>query len=112
MDSTRQQKISRLLQKEMSEIFEFEVRGIMQGGMVTITKVNVTKDLSIARFYLSIFAVKDKQKLLEDIRGHTPELRYRLGNRIAKQVRIIPHLEFFEDDSLDYIDNIEKLLKE
>ena len=112
MDSTRQQKVSRLLQKEMSEIFEFEVRGLMQGGMVTITKVNVTKDLSIARFYLSIFAVKDKHKLLDEIRGRTSELRYRLGNRIAKQVRIIPHLEFFEDDSLDYIDNIEKLLKE
>jgi ribosome-binding factor A len=112
MDSTRQNKVSKLLLKEMSEIFEFEVRGILQGGMVTITKVNVTKDLSIARFYLSIFAVKDKQKLLEDIRSRTSELRYRLGNRIAKQVRIIPQLEFFEDDSLDYIDNIEKLLKE
>jgi ribosome-binding factor A len=96
----------------MSEIFEFETRAMMQGGMVTITKVNVTKDLSIARFYLSIFAVKDKNALLEGIRNHTPELRYRLGNRIAKQVRSIPQLEFFEDDSLDYIDNIEKLLNE
>jgi ribosome-binding factor A len=101
-----------LLLKEMSEIFEFEIRGLMQGGMVTITKVNVTRDLSIARFYLSIFAVKDRAKLLEEIRAHVPELRYRLGNRIAKQVRIIPHLEFFVDDSLDYIENIEKLLKE
>jgi ribosome-binding factor A len=96
----------------MSEIFEFEVRGMLHGGMVTITKVIVTKDLSIARFYLSIFAVKDKGNMLEEIRSHTPELRYRLGNRIAKQVRIIPNLEFFEDDSLDYIENIEKLLKE
>lgn len=101
-----------MLLKEMSEIFEFEVRGMLQGGLVTITKVVVTRDLSIARFYLSIFAVKEKAKLLEDIRAHTPELRYRLGNRIAKQVRAIPHLEFFEDDSLDYIENIEKLLKE
>lgn len=96
----------------MSEIFEFEVRNIFQGALVTITKVNVTKDLSIARFYLSIFAVKDKGNLLEEIKSHAPELRYRLGNRIAKQVRVIPQLEFFEDDSLDYIDNIEKLLKE
>ena len=100
------------MQKEMSEIFEFETRAMMQGGMVTITKVNVTKDLSIARFYLSIFAVQDKQQLLEDIRGHTSELRYRLGNRIGKQLRIVPQLEFFEDDSLDYIDNIDKLLNE
>lgn len=112
MDSTRQNKVSRLLLKEMSEIFEFEIRGMLQGGMVTLTKVNVTRDLSIARFYLSIFGIKDKEKLLEDVRAHVPELRYRLGNRIAKQVRIIPHLEFFIDDSLDYIENIDKLLKE
>jgi ribosome-binding factor A len=112
MDNTRQNKVSRLLLKEMSEIFEFEIRGMMQGGMVTITKVNVTKDLSIARFYLSIFGIKDKEKFMEEIQAHVPELRYRLGNRIAKQVRIIPHLEFFVDDSLDYIEHIEKLLKE
>lgn len=112
MDSTRQHKVSRLMQKEMSEIFEFEVRGMFQGALVTITKVSVTKDLSIARFYLSIFAVNDKSGLLEKIREHAPELRYRLGNRVGKQLRVIPQLEFFEDDSLDYIDNIEKLLNE
>ena len=112
MDSKRQHKVSRLLQKEMSAIFEFEVRDILHGGLVTITKVYVTKDLAISRFYLSIFSVKNKQNLLEEIRSHTPELRYRLGNRIAKQVRAVPQLEFFEDDSLDYIENIEKLIKE
>lgn len=110
MESTRQQKISRLLQKEMSEIFELDMRRLYPGAMVTITKVNVTKDLSIARFYLSLFALKDKKPPLEDIRKHIPEFRYKLGNRIAKQVRIIPQLEFFEDDSLDYIENLEKLL--
>ena len=111
MESNRQYKVARLLQKEMGDIFEMDMRRLFPGAMITITKVNVTKDLSMARFNLSIFAVKDKKPTMEDIRSHIPEFRYKLGNRIAKQVRIIPQIEFFEDDSLDYIDNIEKLLK-
>lgn len=111
METTRQHKIARLLQKEMGDIFEQDMRRIFPGTMITITKVNVTKDLSVARFNLSIFAVKDKKPSMEEIRLHIPEFRYKLGNRIAKQVRIIPQVEFYEDDSLDYIENIEKLLK-
>lgn len=110
MESTRQNKIARLLQKEMSDIFEVDMRRLFPGALVTITKVNVTKDLSIARFYLSIFAFRDKKPAMDEIRQHGPEFRFKLGNRIAKQVRIIPQLEFFEDDSLDYIENIERLL--
>ena len=103
--------MARLLQKEMGDLFELDMRRIYPGAMITITKVNVTKDLSIARFYLSIFALKDKKPQLEDIRGHIPEFRYRLGNQIRRQVRIIPQIEFFEDDSLDYIENLERLIK-
>ncbi|NTV82842.1 MAG: 30S ribosome-binding factor RbfA [Bacteroidales bacterium] len=110
MDSTRQQKMARLLQKEMGDIFEIDMRRLFPGSMITITKVNVTKDLSIARFYVSIFALKDKKPPLEDLRKHIPEFRYKLGNQIRRQVRIIPQLEFFEDDSLDYIENLEKLI--
>jgi ribosome-binding factor A len=110
MDSTRQQKMARLLQKEMGDLFEIDMRRLFPGVMVTITKVNVTKDLSIARFYLSIFALKDKKPTLDEIRLHIPEFRYKLGNQIRRQVRIIPHIDFFEDDSLDYIENLEKLL--
>jgi ribosome-binding factor A len=110
METTRQQKMARLLQKELGELLEKEMRGTFQSALITVTKVNVSKDLSIARFYLSIFAVKDKKATMADIRAHTSEFRYRLGNRIRKQVRIIPQLEFFEDDSLDYIENLEKLL--
>jgi ribosome-binding factor A len=80
--------------------------------MITVTKVNVTRDLSLARVYISLFTTGDKTKLLEDIRKHTGEIRYRLGKRIARQVRIIPEIQFFMDDSLDYIENIEKLLDE
>jgi ribosome-binding factor A len=111
MESTRQQKMARLLQKEMGDIFEIDMRRIFPGAMITITKVNVTKDLSIARFYLSIFALKDKKPQMDELRTHIPEFRYKLGNQIRRQVRIIPHLEFFEDDSLDYIENLEKLIK-
>jgi ribosome-binding factor A len=112
MDTTRQQKMARMLQKEMGDIFEIEMRRLFPNAMITITKVNVTKDLSIARFYLSIFALRDKKPELESIREHIPEFRYRLGNQIRRQVRIIPHVEFFEDDSLDYIENLEKLMKD
>jgi ribosome-binding factor A len=110
MDSTRQQKMARLLQKEMGDIFEIDMRRLFPHAMITITKVNVTKDLSIARFYLSIFALREKKPSLDEIRAHIPEFRYKLGNQIRRQVRIIPHLEFFEDDSLDYIENLEKLI--
>jgi ribosome-binding factor A len=111
VESNRQYKVARLLQKEMGDIFEVDMRRIFPGTMITITKVNVTKDLSVARFNLSIFAMKGKKPEMDDIRAHIPEFKYKLGNRIAKQVRIIPQIEFYEDDSLDYIENIEKLLK-
>jgi ribosome-binding factor A len=103
--------MARLLQKEMGDIFEIEMRRLFPGAMITITKVNVTKDLSIARFYLSIFPLKDKKPPIGDLRSHIPEFRFKLGNQIRRQVRIIPQLEFFEDDSLDYIENLEKIMK-
>jgi len=111
MESNRQYKMARLLQKEMGDIFELDMRRIFPGAMITITKVNVTKDLSIARFNLSIFSLRDKKPPIEEVRQHIPEFRYKLGNRIAKQVRIIPQVEFYEDDSLDYIENLEKLIQ-
>jgi ribosome-binding factor A len=110
MDTTRQQKVSRLLQKDLGEIFQREVSSFSAGAMITVTKVHVTKDLSIAKIYLSLFATSDKQKLLEEIKFHAGEIRYKLGRKIGKQVRVIPELHFYLDDSLDYIENIEKLL--
>jgi ribosome-binding factor A len=99
-----------MLQKELGEILEQEMRGAFHSALITVTKVNVSKDLSVARFYLSVFGVKDKKATMEEIKAHSSEFRYRLGKRIGKQVRIIPHMDFFEDDSLDYIENLEKLL--
>lgn len=111
MESTRQYKMARMLQKEMGDIFELDMRRHFPDAMITITKVNVTKDLSIARFNLSIFALRNAKPPIEEIRNLIPEFRYKLGNRIAKQVRIIPQVEFYEDDSLDYIENLEKLIQ-
>ena len=112
MESTRVNKVSRLVQKELGEIFRLEERALFSNAMITVTKVQVTPDLSFARVYVSLFATKDKEALLEKIRMHTGEIRYKLGKRIGKQVRAIPELHFFIDDSLDYIDKIEELLDE
>lgn len=110
MESKRQQRIARLLQKDLGEIFQQEARNYSAGALITVTKVNVTRDLGISRVYLSLFGVEDKQSLLENIRNHQKEIKYKLGNRIRNQLRTVPELEFYEDDSLDYIDNIERLL--
>ncbi len=112
MDSTRQQKVSRLIQRDIGDIFQKEGRDLFSNSMITVTKVHVTRDLSQAKVYLSLFTTGDKPQLLEDIRRHTGEIRYKLGRRIGKQVRVIPEIQFFMDDSLDYIENIEKLLDE
>jgi len=110
MDTQRQLKVARLLQRDLGEIFQRESRGKFGGAMITVTRVNITKDMSIARVYVSLFATKDKEELLSAIRLHTGEIRFQLGKRIKDQVRQIPGLEFFLDDSLDYIESIEKLL--
>lgn len=111
METKRQLKISRLLQKDLGEIFQIESRGIFHGSMITVTKVHVTNDLSLARVYLSLFGPQEKQVLFGDINKHRKEIRHQLAVRVKNQIRAIPDLEFFIDDSLDYIDNIEKLLK-
>ncbi len=110
MESKRQQRIARLLQKDLGEIFQQDATSLAPGAMVTVTKVHVTSDLGICRVYLSLFATNDKPATLERIRSHKGEIKYKLGNRIRQQLRTVPDLEFYEDDSLDYIDNIERLL--
>ena len=110
MESTRQSKISRLLQKDLSDIFQREGRNLFGSVMITVTKVNVTSDLSIARVYVSLFTTKDKNEILKLVKLHSKEIRFKLGQRIGRQVRVIPELQFYLDDSLDYIENIEKLL--
>ena len=113
METKRQQKISKLLMKELSEIFQREIKS--NGNvMISVTKVNVTTDMSYARIYLSIFGPKmeDKKKVVEEVNGMSKGIRKFLGDRVRHQLRIIPELQFFEDDSLDYIENIDHLLKD
>jgi len=111
MESTRQQKISRLLQKELGLIFQQESRGLFESALITVTKVMVSKDLAVARVYLSLFGTGDKQALIEKIRKHGGEIRYFLVKRVHNQLRIMPELQFHLDDSLDYIENIDHLLE-
>jgi ribosome-binding factor A len=112
MESTRQLKVSRLLQKDLGEIFQRESSSLFHKAMITVTKVHVTPDLNIAKVYLSLFATESKEDLLKHIQLHGKEIRYKLGKRIGKQVRTVPELFFYLDDSLDYIENIERLLDE
>ena len=111
MDSTRQQKVSRLIQKELGEVFLLDCRNIVGNVLTSVTMVRVSPDLSSAKVYLSIFGTKTREALMEKIVESTKEIRRALGMRIGKQVRIIPQLSFFLDDSFDYAEKIDLLLK-
>lgn len=111
MESTRQQKIARLIQKDLGAIFQLESRSLFGKSMVTITVVRVSPDLSSARIYLSIFGAPDKNEVLKKIKENSWQVRKELGKRIGKQVRVVPDIDFFIDDSLDEVFKIEKLLK-
>ena len=111
MDSTRQLKVSRLVQKELGETFQREPKLLFGSALITVTQVRVSPDLGIAKVYVSLFNVPDTKILLKSIQVHTKEIRTKLSDRIKKQVRIIPNLVFFLDDSLDYAMRIDELLK-
>lgn len=110
MESQRQEKVNRLIQRDLGAIFQKEGPALSK-AMVTVTKVKVTPDLALARVYLSLFGIQDKEAELDLIRHKTKEIRYKLGQKVKNQLRAIPQLEFHEDDSLDYIDRIEDLLE-
>ncbi len=109
METTRQQKINRLIQKELGEIFLLETKQ-MRGVLVSVSIVRISPDLGNAKIYLSIFPSDKAKELLENIQNNAKSIRFDLGQRLGKQLRIIPELTFFLDDSLDYIDNIDRLL--
>jgi ribosome-binding factor A len=111
MESTRQKKVSRLIQKELADIFLRKSNEISPGKLVSITIVRVSPDLSFAKVFLSIFPTANQKEVLDTIKDHTPKIRFELGQKVRSQLRIVPEIVFFIDDSLDYIDNIDKLLK-
>ncbi|GAB3809324.1 30S ribosome-binding factor RbfA [Spirosoma humi] len=109
MESKRQQKVSRQLQKDLSEIFQREVPHLFNGAFITVTSVRVSPDLSVARVYLSFLASKNKQLLLETIQEKGKVIRQHLGDRVRHQLRIVPDLSFFLDDTAEYADKMDKL---
>lgn len=110
MQETRQARICRLLQKELSLIFQGQTR-MMHGVMVSVTRVKISPDLSICTAYLSVFPSERAEEIVDNIRKNDKSVRYELGTRVRNQLRIIPELRFFVDDSLDYIERIDELLK-
>lgn len=109
--STRQNKISRLVHREMADILLKVNKSQFTGKLISVTVVRVTKDLGIARVYLSIFPSEFAADILKEIELMNKQLRGELGRKVGKTLRVIPNLQFYIDDSLDYIDNISKLIK-
>lgn len=110
MESKRLQKIERLIQKDLSEIFLLQTKQIA-GVMISVTNVRISPDLSVAKAYLSIFPSERSKEIMDNINSNKKAVRYDLGLRIGKQVRKVPELAFFLDDSIDYLENIDNLLK-
>lgn len=109
MESTRQAKISRLIQKELSEIFRKQTAKI-PGSIVSVSTVRVSPDLSTAKAYLSVFPSDKAQAVIESVNNSAKTIRYELAQIVRHQLRKTPELSFYLDDSLDYIDNIDHLL--
>ena len=110
MQETRTNRVARLLQKELAQIFQSQTR-MTKGVLVSVTRTKVSPDLGICTAYLSIFPSERAEEIVNNITANEKTIRYELGTRIRHQVRIIPELRFFGDDSLDYIERIDELLK-
>jgi len=111
MESTRQKKVSRQLLKDLSEIFQLYGRNLIGTSFVSVTVVRVSADLSVARVYISLFGTDDKEKVMDRMNNQAYAIRKKLGERIRNQMRKVPELKFFLDDSVDYSQQIEDLLK-
>lgn len=111
-ESKRQKQVARLIQEELTFIFQKLGLSMMNGGMVSISKVSVTPDLLETRISLSLFQVNDTKATLQSIIEKTGEIRGLLGNKLRHQLRRIPELQFFLDDSLDYVFKMENLFKD
>ena len=110
MDSIRQNKVARLIQRDLSEMFQQECKEYTEGAMLSVTAVRVSPDLSYAKIYVSIFPSERVEAVMKSLEKNK-SIRFILGKKVGKQMRIVPELRFFVDDSLDYIDKIDELLK-
>lgn len=109
MESKRQQKVGRQIQKDLGDIFQKEARHLIAGSIVTITAVRMTPDLGIARAYLSFLPDKNRNILLETIQENTKLIRQKLADRVRHQLRIVPHLQFYIDDTAEYAAKMDQL---
>jgi ribosome-binding factor A len=109
--SVRQQKFSRLIQKELSDIFQRDQRGILGNAFITIVDVRISPDLSVAKVYISMMLAPDKKVVLEKLEVHKKEIRKALGVRIRNQARIVPELAFFIDEVEEKAQRMDELLK-
>ena len=109
--STRQQKVSRELQRDLSEIIRCKGMAAFGGAMVTVSEVRISPDLSIAKVYVSIFPSAKQQEVMKMLEEERRHLRGELGRQVAKQLRIVPELDFYLDTTLDYAEHIDELLK-
>ena len=113
MNSQRQKKVCSLLQKEMSIIFQKALRfSNSSNKLVSITKVKVSPDLSVAKVYISIYPSKKKDDWLTGLRENASQVKHALSQKLKNELRVIPNLSFYLDDSLDYIEKIESSLKD
>ena len=111
MDSIRQNKVARLIQRDLSKMFQQECKEYTEGAMLSVTAVRVSPDLSYAKIYVSIFPSERVEAVMKSLEEKNKSIRFILGKKVGKQMRIVPELRFFVDDSLDYIDKIDELLK-
>ncbi len=111
-ETQRQKKIAGVIQKDIADILQrAAIDGGLKGTLISVSKVSVTSDLSIAKVYLSIFPHNNAEELLEGIKSNQPIIKHELARRTKNQLRRMPELLFFIDDSLEYIDGIEKSLR-
>jgi len=111
-ESKRQQRFAGVIQQDLAEMFQREGNSWAPGAFITVTKVRVTPDLSIARVFLSFLNANTAKADIDSIRSKTSEIRYKLGARIKNQARIVPNLEFFLDDTNEYVEHMDKIFEE
>jgi ribosome-binding factor A len=111
MSTIRQEKVSALLRRELSTIIQRTEGEVLPGKMTTVTTIRISPDLSFAKVYVSVFPTENLQEDVDVWRTHAPEVRFQLGKKVRHQLRIVPQIAFYGDDSLDYAEEIDELLK-
>lgn len=111
METNRQKKIAGVIQQDIAEILQDAMRESQQGVIITVTKVHVTPDLGEAKVYISVFPTENRDQIVAETQAHAKSIKFQLAKRTRHQLRRVPELHFFLDDSLDYIEGIDKALK-